>query len=192
MTEILDVIQNRRSIRKYKSTEPDTDVIKKVLHAGSMAPSAGNSQPWEFIVVKDEFAQSISQEFYNFAKGYIPTADYIPEDKKRMMLEYSKDFGGAPYHIVVTFPKVEDISKKEQILKSTGAAIQNILLQAKADGLGTVWIGSQLNHSAKVKEILDIAEDRNIAGIIPIGYPDMEAVATPRVDVDSKTRWLGF
>lgn len=192
MTEILDVIQNRRSIRKYKNIEPDTDLIKKALRAGSMAPSAGNSQPWEFIVVREEYAKSISQEFYNFAKGYIPTADYIPEDKKKIMLEYSKDFGGAPYHIIVTYPNIEDISKKEQILKSTGAAIQNILLQAKANGLGTVWIGSKLINSAKVKEVLEIAEDRNIAGIIPIGYPDIEATTTPREDVASKTKWLGF
>ncbi len=192
MTEILDVIQNRRSIRKYKSTAPSIDVIKKILRASSMAPSAGNSQPWEFIVAKNTHRDNVCNEFYNFAKAYIPTANYIPENKKKMMLEYSKDFGGAPYHIIVTYPNLEDDIKREEALKATCAAIQNLLLQTIAEGLASIWIGSKLNHSAKVKDILGIAEDKNIAGIIPIGYPDMEAVATPRVDVDSKTRWLGF
>lgn len=194
MKEILDVIQNRRSIRKYKNTEPDSELIKNVLRAAGMAPSSGNSQPWQFIVARDKFARNISQEFYNFAKDYIPTASYIPEDKKKMMLEYSKDFGGAPCHIIVTYPNLEDDIKREEALKASCGAIQNLLLQASAMGLGTVWIGSRLNHSDKVKEILGIGSDRRIAGIIPIGYPDMAPAAPPREDIEanSKVKWLGY
>lgn len=192
MKEILDVIQSRRTIRKYKTTEPDSDLIKNVLHAANMAPSAGNSQPWGFTVAKNEYRDQICQEFYNFAKDYIPTADYIPVDKKQMMLAYAKDFGGAPFHIIVSYPDLEDDIKREEALKATSAAIQNILLQASHNGLGTVWIGSRLNHSQKVKEILGMGSDRKIAGIIPIGYPDMVAAITPRNEIKSKTKWLGF
>ena len=192
MKEILDVIQSRRSIRKYKEKEPDTDSIKRILQAGNMAPSNGNSQAWEFILAKGEYRKNICKEFYNFSKEYIPKASYIPEDKKKIMLEYAKDLGGAPYHIIVTYPNLEEAIKKEQALKSSCAAIQNILLQAYAEGLGTVWVGSDLNQSDKVKSILGIGNDRSIAGIIPIGYPDKESEATPRVDTDSKTTCLGF
>lgn len=192
MSEILDVIQNRRTIRKYKSTEPNVELIRNVLQAGNMAPSNGNSQPWEFIVIKGEYRKSICREFYNFSKEYIPKASYIPEDKKRIMLEYAKDLGGAPIHIIVTYPNLEDDIKKGQALKSSSAAIQNILLQAHAEGLGTVWVGSNLNQSQKVKEILNLSEDRLIVGIIPIGYPDIAAPTSPRSNSNSKTQWLGF
>jgi len=192
MKEILDVIQNRRSIRKYKSTELDTELIKNVLRAANLAPSAGNSQPWEFIVSRKEYREKVCAEFFNFAKDYIPTAKYVPEDKKKIMLEYAKDFGGAPCHIIVTYPNLDNAIKREEALKASCAAIQNLLLQSKAKGLGSVWIGSRLNHSNKVKSILGIGNDRNIAGIIPIGYPAKESEATPRVDTDSKTTWLGF
>jgi len=192
MSEILNVIQNRRTIRKYKSTEPAVKLIQKVLQAGNMAPSNGNSQPWEFIVTKGEPRKNICREFYDFSKDYIPKANYIPEDRKRIMLEYAKDLGGAPFHIIVTYPNLKDNIKKGQALKSSSAAIQNILLQAHAEGLGTVWVGSNLNQSEKVRDILNLSEDRLIAGIIPIGYPDMTAPTSPRLSSNSKTQWLGF
>ncbi|MGZ2369325.1 nitroreductase family protein [Ancylomarina sp. YFZ004] len=192
MKEILDVIQSRRSIRNYKEQEPDTDSIKRILQAGSMAPSNGNSQPWEFILAKGEYRKNICTEFYNFSKEYIPKASYIPEDKKKIMLKYAKDLGGAPYHIIVTYPNLEEDIKKEQALKSSCAAIQNILLQAHAEGLGTVWVGSNLNQSEKVKEILNIPEDRLIAGIIPIGYPDITTPTPPRIAIKDKVKCLGF
>ncbi|PKQ64513.1 nitroreductase [Labilibaculum filiforme] len=191
---VLDVIKRRRSIRKYTNQEPSADLIKNVLHAGNWAPSAGNNQPWEFIVVKGEIKREISQEFYNFAKDYIPKATYIPEDQKVRMLEYSKDFGGAPIHIIVSFPNLEDEEKKEEALKACCAAIQNILLQATENGLGTVWIDGNITHSKKVKDIIGLSEDRLIAGIIPIGYPDMNPPAPPRLDSEltKKVKWLGF
>lgn len=192
--DVIDVIKNRRSIRKYKDEELEPVLIEKLLQAANWAPSAGNSQPWEFVVVRDEFAKKISNEFYKFAKEYIPLAPYIPEKEKQRMLEYSKNFGGAPCHIIVSYPKLEDSFKREEALKASCAAIQNILLQAKAMGLGTVWVGSRLNHSEKVKEILAIPEDRLIAGIIPIGYPDMEPIAPQRQspDLKEKVKWMGF
>lgn len=192
MRELLDIIQSRRSIRKYKEKEPDTDSIKRILQAGSMAPSNGNSQPWEFIVAKDKYRKRICNEFYNFSKEYIPKASYIPEDKKKSMLEYAKDLGGAPCHIIVSYPNLEDNIKKEQALKSSCAAIQNILLQAHAEGLGTVWVGSNLNQSENVKKILNIPEDRLIAGIIPLGYSEMMPQTPPRTAIKEKIKWLGY
>ncbi|MCZ4696484.1 nitroreductase [Ancylomarina euxinus] len=192
--KVLEVIKNRRSIRKYTNQEPDSDIIKNVLHAGNWAPSAGNHQPWEFIVVKGEVKSGISQEFYNFAKDYIPKAAYIPEDQKARMLEYSKDFGGAPIQIIVSYPNLEDNEKKEEALKASCAAIQNILLQATQNGLGTVWVDGNITHSKKVKELIGLSNDRSIAGIIPIGYPDSNPPAPPRQDseLNEKVKWLGF
>lgn len=192
--EVLDVIKNRRSIRKYTNQVPASDLIKNVLHAGNWAPSAGNSQTWEFIVVTGEVKRVISQEFYCFAKDYIPKAAYIPEDQKARMLEYSKDFGGAPIHIIVSYPNLKDKEKKEEALKASCAVIQNILLQAKESGLGTVWIDGNITHSKKVKEIIGLSDDRSIAGIIPIGFPDGNPPVPPRQDSElkEKVKWLGF
>lgn len=192
MKDILDAIKNRRSVRKYKETEPSTEIIKNILKAGSMAPSNGNAQPWEFIVAKGEYRKSICEEFYNFSKKYIPKADYIPEDKKKMMLKYAKALGGAPIHIIVTCPNYEEPNKRDEALQSCSAAIQNILLQAHADGIGSVWVGANPDKTEKMKKILSIPATRLIAAIIPIGYPDMSPSTPPRKDIEQKTTWLGF
>lgn len=192
MKEILDVIQNRRTIRKYKDTEPDSVLLSNILGAANMAPSNGNAQPWEFIVARGEYCTVICEEFYHSAKTHIPTATYIPDDQKTIMLKYAKNFGGAPCHIVVTYPNLESESKRENALKGACAAIQNLLLQAHANGLGTVWIGGNVNQSEKIKKALSITDDKLIAAIIPIGYPEVIPAAPARLDIETKTTWLGF
>ena len=194
MGEILTAIKERRSIRKYKEQEPSRKEIKQVLEAANWAPSNGNSQPWEFFVVKEDYAAGISQVFYDWAKSYIPNADYIPEEKKAAMLEYAKDFGGAPLHIVVTYQTDEDEIATEEALMAASAAIQNLSLAALEAGLGTVWIAGHVAHAEKTRELLNLDQDQQIAGIIPISYPDIDPAAPPRQDPEltEKVTWLGY
>lgn len=192
--EILEIIKRRRSIRKYKAIPIDKKTVRSVLEAANWAPSNGNSQPWEFVVVQGEYKEEICSVFYEYAKGYIPSATYINEEDKSRMLHYAKDFGGAPCHIVVTYPKDPDPCKREEAMQACCAAIQNMLLQAESMGLGTVWISAPLKDSEKVKSIVSLSDDRMIAGIIPLGYPDIHPMAPSRKDPDmqEKVSWLGF
>lgn len=194
LREILEAIKNRRSIRKYKKLEVPQDKISTVLEAANWAPSNGNSQPWEFFVVKGDYVQKISKIFYDWAKDYIPNAPYIPAEKKPAMLEYAKDFGGAPVYIVVTYEVYDDAIKTEEALMATSAAIQNLSLAATEQGLGTVWIAGHVAHAQETRNILKLSNNRKVAGIIPIGYPDIKPPAPPRKDPDliEKVTWLGF
>lgn len=165
-----------------------------VLHAANWAPSSGNRQPWEFIVAGPDYAKKISGVFYGWAKDYIPTAPYIPEEKKPFMLKYAKNFGGAPTQIVVTYELFDDAIKTEEALMGTCAAIQNLCLAAAAEGLGTVWIAGRTVHLAEFRNILNLPDNRKVAGIIPIGFPDMSPPAPPRKDpeLEYKVQWLGY
>ncbi|KNF07955.1 nitroreductase [Gottschalkia purinilytica] len=194
MAETFEAILKRRTIRKYKKDEVPTEKIKKTLEAANWAPSNGNSQPWEFIVTKGEYVDKVCNIFYNWAKDYIPNAPYIPTEKKAGMLEYAKDFGGAPNHIIVTYEVYDDEIKTEESLMAASAAIQNLTLSAYEEGLGTVWIAGHVAHEEETRKTLNIPENRKIAGIIPIGYPDMDPPAPPRVDPElkEKVKWLGY
>lgn len=194
LREILEAIKSRRSIRKYKKIEVPQDKIKTVLEAANWAPSNGNSQPWEFFVVKGDYVQKISKVFYDWAKDYIPNAPYIPAEKKPAMLEYAKDFGGAPVYIVVTYEVYDDAIKTEEALMAASAAIQNLCLAATENELGTVWIAGHVAHAQETRDILNLPDNRKIASIIPIGYPDMDPSAPPRKDPDliEKVTWLGY
>lgn len=194
MKEILEVIKERRSIRKYKAEMPSREMLATLLHAGNWAPSDGNSQPWEFVVTQGDFVKKTCEVFYNHAQSHIPNAPYIPEEKKPMMLAYAKDFGGAPCHIIVTQPVFENKFKQDDAMKACSAAVQNILLQAHSMGLGAVWICLPDSELAKINNILGLADDKLITAIIPVGYADMKPEAPPRVDADlsEKAKWLGF
>lgn len=194
MKKIFDVIQERRSIRKYEDKEVPVEKIKRVLHAANWAPSNGNSQPWNFIVLKGEPRKQICAVFSEWAQDYIPKAPYIPAEKKGPMLEYAKDFGGASVHIVVTYETDEDLIKTEEALMAASAAIQNLCLAAYEEGLGTVWIAGEVAYKEATKEIIKLPKNQKIAGIIPIGYPAMSPPVPERQDPDltQKVTWLGF
>lgn len=194
MGEVFEAILKRRSIRKYKDEEISAEKIKKVLDAANWAPSNGNSQPWNFIVTKGEYVNRVCKIFSDWAKNYIPNAPYIPAEKKPIMLKYAENFGGAKNHIIVTYKVYDDTIKTEEALMAASAAIQNLCLAAWEEGLGTVWIAGHVAHDDKTKKVLGLKEDEMIAGIIPIGYPDMEPPIPPREDpeLEYKVKWLGF
>lgn len=143
-------IFKRRSIRKYLDKPVAKEDIDDLLRAAMAAPSAGNEQPWEFIVVDDK----------NVLKKI---ADVHP---------YAKMLYEAPVAIVVC----GDLNKEKHKgfwVQDCSAATQNILLEATDKGLGTVWIGVYPDDT-RVKDISNIfGIPSNVIplSIVAVGYP---------------------
>ncbi|MTI71054.1 MAG: nitroreductase family protein [Firmicutes bacterium] len=195
MGDIINTIKERRSVRKYKNIDVPKEKIKRILEAANWAPSNANSQPWKFYVLKKEYLNKVSGVFYKWSKEYIPKADYIPENKKNDMIEYSKNFGGAQNLVVVTYEAYEnDKHRTEESLMASCAAVQNICLAAKEEDLGTVWITGHVTHDPETRKILNLDNNEKIAAIIPVGYPAVNPPAPPREDSNlvDKVKWMGF
>lgn len=146
----MEVIFNRRSVRKYKDQPVETEKIQKLLRAAMQAPSAGNQQPWEFIVV---------QEKYNLKK--------LSE-----MSPYSKLIADASLAFVL-LANEERMKFPENWQQDMGAATQNILLEAVELGLGAVWLGvapleDRVNY---VKNMFDLQDILKPYCVIALGYP---------------------
>ncbi|CCJ33014.1 nitroreductase family protein [Caloramator australicus] len=154
-------IFKRRSIRKYLDKPVAKEDIDDLLRAAMAAPSAGNEQPWEFIVVDDK----------NVLKRI---ADVHP---------YAKMLYEAPVAIVVC----GDLNKEKYKgfwVQDCSAATQNILLEATDKGLGTVWIGVYPDDT-RVKDISNIfGIPSNVIplSIVAVGYPDQEMQEVDRFD----------
>ena len=149
--EFYEVIRTRRSVRSYKPDPVPEDVLKRVLDAARIAPSGSNRQPWRFIVVKDpevkrRLAEACDgQMFIAEAPLVIAACGFnIHYNRGRYMGDYS-------------------------MLVDVAIAFTHLILAARAEGLGTCWIGSFDNE--KVKKILGIPEDVNVVAITPLGYP---------------------
>jgi len=170
--ELMEAIRGRRSIRSYKNQPVEEDKIKRILEAAHWAPSASNYQHWFFIIVKDaEKKKKFAQCFYREVKKYGKTLD---ETWQERLKSFSTDFVlNAPVLIVVCADpdrtKPGEPGRGQHIL-STCAAIENLMLAAYGEGLGTVWI-TRYNNS-KVRSLFNIPSKVVPLGVIPVGYPE--------------------
>lgn len=164
---IIEIIKGRRSIRSFKVDEkiPREDLLK-ILEAATYAPSAGNRQPWEFIIVeKEDIKKKISEAAYG----------------QMWMME-------APIIIVVCANEDRSASRYGErgrrlyCIQDTAAAIQNMLLVAYAMGYGTCWVGAF--NEEEVRRILGIPSGVRPIAIIPIGKPDEKPFMPPRIPLE--------
>ena len=161
--DVFEAIKGRRSVREFKPDPVDDKDLEKILDAGKSAPSAGNCQPWEFVVVKDG---AIKQKLVRAALGQ----SFIAE---------------APVVVVVcaNIPRTSSRYGRRgaelYCIQDTAAAVQNILLTAYALGYGTCWVGAFDEESA-AKAIKAPPDVRPLA-IIPIGRPAERPIPTLRL-----------
>jgi nitroreductase len=158
--DVLEAIKGRRSIRAFKSQNIPEEIVEKLIEAARWAPSAGNIQPWEFVVVrkpetKRRLAEAaLGQTFIEEA----PVVIVVCANENRSMQGYGMR------------------GKTLYCIQDAAAATQNILLTAYSLGLGACWVGAFKEEEAK--EILRVPSGVRPLVIIPVGYPD--EAPTPR------------
>jgi len=151
--EVFEAIKTRRSIRAFTKEEVSEEEVRKLIDAARHAPSAGNIQPWEFVIVKD------------------------PRRKRRLAAAALNEMfiEEAPVVIVVCANEVQSglgygaRGVTLYCLQDTAAATQNILLAACALGLGTCWVGAF--YEEEVGKVVNTPRGVRPVAIIPVGHP---------------------
>lgn len=139
---LVDVVLSRRSIRRYTTKEIGEDVLDKILEAGRQAPSAGNRQPWHFILITDdEIKEELSKGVYTW---------------------FIKD----SLAVIAGCAKTE---VRKWSVVDTSIAMQNMVIAAWAMGVGSCWIGAFKEED--VKQLLSIPEGWKVVALIAFGYP---------------------
>jgi nitroreductase len=144
----IDLILKRRSIRKYSSEPVSEEVKAKILEAGRQAPSAVNAQPWHFIVVDDP-ALKESLASTGRWRSFIKDCSFV----------------------VVGLYKAHNPITKRWGQVDTVIALQNMVLAAQVQGVGSCWIG---DLSGDVKGLLGIPGGAEIVALVSFGIPDEE------------------
>ncbi|MGB7913264.1 MAG: nitroreductase family protein [Desulfobaccales bacterium] len=188
--DLYEAIHNRRSHRLYRPGMPPRDTLERVIDAGLWAPSGMNTQCWDITVLagkaRDEFVGLINLSI----KKIIPIMQQtgVPEKSQERVVAFFKDLGGAPVVIAVTVWQWGDATGAANI-QSGSAMMQNMLLAAHAEGLGTCWMTA---GSLVEKEILGYLGkgDQQLLAITPIGYSAKEPPVPPRKP--REVRWWGF
>ena len=141
--KVQEAIIERRSIRKYSTKPVSDDLIMQVLEAGRWAPSSDNSQPWEFIVIKDQNTRNRLSE----------------------LSFWGRFLAQAPVAIAI----VTDPHNSSTHIIDGACATQNMMLAAWELGLGTCWIAN-LNTN-ETKRILGIPNELYVITVTPLGFP---------------------
>jgi len=166
-----DPVLARRSIRAY-TDEPVTDEqVERLLRAAMAAPSAGNQQPWAFVVVRDR-----------------ATLEAVPS-----VHPYARMIAHAPLAIVVCGAGVESGRWPRFWDQDCAAAVENLLIEAQALGLGAVWLGVHPleERVTGVRKLLGIPDDVTPFAIVPVGCPAETKPPSDRYDPERvhRERW---
>jgi nitroreductase len=196
----------QRAIRYWQEKPVPRELLEKVVEAGSKAPSGSNTQPWVFVVVDDEAKrEQVGAALRAIFESAEPLKNLISEGEKsddktqRLMLKGARAFftqlEKAPAMII---PCLYGLSSPTQDVNSILAgssiylAVQNMLLAARALGLGTVMTTVQMMLDANLRQILELPDDAHPVALIPIGYPDANFGPTTRKGLDEILRWNGW
>lgn len=188
--EFFDVVRSRRAVRAYKPDPVDKEDVLKILEAANWAPSGMNKQQWEFLVVTGEKKAELGVSYKIIAEKY--TRDW-EEAAKQNFINYAATYGGAPVVIVVLTEASTVDGIRKMHLQSASAAMENLVLAARALGLGTCWMTGPLQDEKNIRAVLNIPEECEIVCVTPLGYPAEEPEPPARLDPDlsQKVRWLG-
>ena len=200
--ELLEAIQNRKSIRKFKPDPVPRVMLEEILQAAVRAPSAINTQPWECWVAGGETLQRLGGDLYGEAvKGRQPRADFVlsetwkdvywnrmrengkglfgllgiarhDKEKRSAFVLSMQRFFGAPQVIFLCL----DSSLGDYSIFDCGCFTQNICLLAESKGLGTCIQHSGVHYPDIIRKYVPIPAEKRILVAIAVGYPDEEAV----------------
>ncbi|MHB8125185.1 MAG: nitroreductase family protein [Desulfitobacteriaceae bacterium] len=181
MSEIYKIIKERRSIRKFKSDPVPKEIIEKIIKLGMWAPSAMNTQPWEFYVFTGKARDQIVSILGKSIQGLAPRLKELFNEKMQKFTSgFFQNMGGAPAMILVLSKRLPVIQYQEGANQSCAAAIQNLLLAAHIEGLGACWMTGPLWVEDEILTYLGRQENARLVAAIPIGYPDQSPPVPPR------------
>lgn len=161
MTTLHNLVETRKSVRGYDASRPVApEILKRVLDAGRLAPSAKNLQPWKFLLVSSPGMLAIVRPCYE--------RDWFHE---------------APHILVVTGDRAEAWVRPSDGWNSLetdlAIAMDHLILAAHAEGLATCWISAF--DPAKLREALGLGPAEEVFAITPLGYASADAQTRPKI-----------
>jgi 5,6-dimethylbenzimidazole synthase len=169
--EIYEAIEKRRTVRSFKKGATE-EQLRRVILAGSKAPSGGNSQPWEFIIVDDsQIINRLGELKYQISRTFTPKAGQTQEDVEEQALNQKRGFQNAAAVAVCT--------TKGQ---SSGGwmAVENMSLAAVAEGLGSNIVTYWGDAKKEVEKLIGLAEAYELRCVLKLGVAEAEVMPPER------------
>jgi len=183
--DLFEVMQGRRSIRKFKDKPVPREIIDEILEKAIWAPSNYNMQPWYFAVVTGGKKDEILKVMEDIATLVAERVSSIFDEKMTKIIKtFIRTFGGAPVVIMAysdrSIERMPSLSLRfDPDILSVATALQNLLLLIHEKGLGACWTSAAAIVEDKINGILGI-DGKDLIAAVPIGYPDQSPPVPPR------------
>ncbi len=188
ITDVNELFRHQRAIRNFTDEDVPDELVDQVLTAAIHGPSGSNTQPWHFIVIRDQNVKNAINEVYEEARAAAYGSTLPSAGRVRQPLS------AAPVLIVACVNTPASGRAGFQTGASIYPSVQNLMLAARALGLGTVLTTLHRRRKARLHDILGIPDDVESAAIIPLGWPDCEYGPNRRPSLERfvmRDRWNG-
>ncbi len=193
--DLFEAIGTLRAMRRLKPDPVSDEELWTILDAAIKAPSGGNRQPWNFVVIRDQETKAKIAEYYldawNGSYGRLrdsAQADPAAARTYRSADHLAHHLADTPVLILVTVHR-SGIAPMSPAGASIYPAVQNLMLAARALGLGCTITTLHREHEAEVKALLGIPDDVETMALIPVGRPLGHFGPPPRRPVEEVTYW---
>ncbi|MBX6390351.1 MAG: nitroreductase family protein [Frankia sp.] len=182
--DLREAMRTARSLRRFREEPVPDEVLARCLEAATWAPSGSNAQPWRFVVLRSPEARAVLGPAFRKGWNWVCTSIYgyenprpDPEDNSprarmmRTMLHLVDNFEKVPAYVLFC---IRPTGFVDEFLEggSIFPAMQNFLLAARAEGLGTVPSTWFVFAEKELREIVGIPDDWRIAGLVAVGWPE--------------------
>lgn len=165
-----DLLHTRRSVRNYREDPVSVDLIREMIHESTLAPSAGNGQPWQFVIVTDK---TLMKAMSDKSKQHL--LDRIAANPQDYAMKYQGMLEKAAYNVFYNAPCLVLIggpAEAKNLVADCALAACYFMLAAAARKLGTCWVnlGAEI-HDLDMRRTLGLSDTYQIVAPIIVGHP---------------------
>ena len=210
--DLYEALMTTRAMRRFSDEPVEDETIAACLQAAVQAPSGGNIQPYQFLVVSDPERRAAIGDLYRrgweryepaVAAVTPPFRDAESEARHQRNVAASdhlaRNLGRVPVLVLVLMPRISMVLKDDEGEMDVGPtyasvypAVQNFILAARAHGLGTVLTTLHRIHEAELCELLGIPDRFEVVALLPVGHPTGSWGVAPRRPAETLTSWNVF
>ncbi len=187
--DVIEAIRTRRSVRHFTAEAIPDEVLDRLLEALRLAPTGGNQQPFKFVVVRDAEIKTRLAAACRFRSGKPNGHDFVAEAPLAIVACGSDDAAISRFYDggEVALAPGKDVPSEIQRRRGEylnlmeidlAIAVDHLVLQATAEGLGTCWIAAL--DEREVKKLLSVPKEMRVLVVVPIGYTDSWPAVRPR------------
>ena len=214
--DLFQAMVTQKSIRRYNDEPVSDDEIRQCLKAAVQAPNGGNSQPWQWLVVRDDEKKRAIGEWYRkaFHERYWPAITRLAANNAQAVSEKARKAGERTAASAIHL--ADHLGEAEALVMLIGAraerdwelhddqgpvdigrtyytslvpALQNFMLAARGLGIGTCLTTLFRVHQQEIREICGIPDAMEIEALVPMGRPRGNFGIAPRIPAEQRTSW---